>query len=226
MFLNSNIQNRVKHYDLLLSRELAYLKREHSQNLITYQKLENTIRRDSKQIFLHNRRKLSTPLDYIYNDQIDSFDYHKLSTNGNMNQQKRRLSSSTSSNYSHNQLDDFDDETISYTSSKQRRYSTKNQRLPPVIKTNLSEQSKRKTKTQHWMTNFQQTKRSKENSFEPFRILIEETSNPILPEPAPLQRQIRSFLDTLPTYKGIQNGFDNFAPSSLYSNRSSLIVIR
>ncbi|CAF1201629.1 unnamed protein product [Adineta ricciae] len=220
MFFNSNLQHRVKHYDLLLSRELANLQREHSQNLITYEKFENSIRRDSKQNCQMSRRKISTPSEYSCHEQIDAFDYRKVCSNSF----KRRLSSSTSSNHSQHQLDDFDDDTVSYSSFKQRRYSTKNQRLPPMVKATSNERGKNRNKNQYWMANFQQTNKSKENPFEPFTIVIEETPVPIRPEPTPLQRQIRSFLNNLPTYRGIQNGFDNFAPSSLYSNRPPIVI--
>ncbi|CAF4991351.1 unnamed protein product, partial [Rotaria socialis] len=40
----------------------------------------------------------------------------------------------------------------------------------------------------------------------------------------PIQRQVRSFLETLPTYKGAQNGFDSFGPASLYTNRSPVAI--
>ncbi|CAF3706470.1 unnamed protein product [Adineta steineri] len=234
MFLNSNVQSRVRHYDLLLTRELSFIKREHIQNLITYQKLENSIRRDNEQISNNNRTKISIPFNNIYNERTESIDYHKVcnigntttttNNNNNNSNQKRRLSSSTSSNMSQNQMDDFDDDTSSYMSMRNRRYSTKSQRLPPMVKATISIGQKRKSKTQHWMTNFQETKRSKENSNEPFTILIEETSSPNLPEPTPLQRQVCSFLDTLPTYKGVQHGFDSFAPASLYSNRTPIAI--
>ncbi|CAF5111448.1 unnamed protein product, partial [Rotaria sp. Silwood1] len=38
------------------------------------------------------------------------------------------------------------------------------------------------------------------------------------------QKQIHSFIDTLPTYTGSQRGFDNFAPASLYSSRAPVIM--
>ena len=167
---------------------------------MTYQKLENSIRRDNKQISNNNRTKICIPFKNIYNERTESIDYHKVSIFENNNSNpKRRLSSSTSSNISQNQMDEFDDDDISsYMSLRQRRYYVKNQqRLPPMVKATITNRQKRKSKNQYWMTNFQQSKKSKENPSEPFTILLEESSSPNLPEPTPLQRQVRSFLNTI-----------------------------
>jgi len=228
MLLNSNVHNRVKHFDILLARELSLIEHEYSQNLMTYQRLENSIRRDNKQSSNSNRTKISIPFNNIYNQRTESIDYHKVCSIGNNNNdnsnQKRRLSSSTSSNMSQNPIDDSDNDTSSSKSLRYRRYCTKNQRLPLMLKAAISNRQKRKSQNYHWMESYQQLKKPKDNANEPFRIFLGKSSNPSLPQPSPIQKQVRSFLETLPTYKGIQHGFDNFAPASLYSNRSPIII--
>jgi hypothetical protein len=228
---NASIQHRVKHFDLLLARELTYIKREHSQNLITHQKLENSIRRANNQPLSNHRPKRSIPFDNNYNGQTESIDYQKIRTNSitsNLNQ-KHRLSFGGSSGISQNQssveqMDELSEDTSSYISLRRRRYCTKSQRLPPIVKASIANQQRRERKTHQWMESFQQLNKQKENVNEPFTILNEELSKPNLPELSPIQRQVRSFLETLPTYKGVQRGFDSFGPSSLYTNRAPVAI--
>ncbi|CAF0950319.1 unnamed protein product [Rotaria sordida] len=231
MLRNSAAQHRVKHFNLLLARELSLIERTHSQNLITHQKLENSIRRANNQILNNNRTKISIPFDNIYNEQTESIDYHKLRMNDNNNNsnQKRRLSVGTCSNLSQNQtnsdqIDEFSDDTSSFISLRRRRLCTKTQRLPPIVKATISNRQKRENKAHQWMINLPQSNKSKENLNEQLIILNDESSKSNLPELTPIQRQVRSFLETLPTYKGVQHGFDSFAPASLYSNRAPVAI--
>ncbi|CAF0951186.1 unnamed protein product [Rotaria sordida] len=231
MLRNSAAQHRVKHFNLLLARELSLIERTHSQNLITHQKLENSIRRANNQILNNNRTKISIPFDNIYNEQTESIDYHKLRMNDNNNNsnQKRRLSVGTCSNLSQNQtnsdqIDEFSDDTSSFISLRRRRLCTKTQRLPPIVKATISNRQKRENKAHQWMINLPQSNKSKENLNEQLTILNDESSKSNLPELTPIQRQVRSFLETLPTYKGVQHGFDSFAPASLYSNRAPVAI--
>ncbi|CAF0724939.1 unnamed protein product [Rotaria sordida] len=231
MLRNSAAQHRVKHFNLLLARELSLIERTHSQNLITHQKLENSIRRANNQILNNNRTKISIPFDNIYNEQTESIDYHKLRMNDNNNNsnQKRRLSIGTCSNLSQNQtisdqIDEFSDDTSSFISLRRRRLCTKTQRLPPIVKATISNRQKRENKAHQWMINLPQSNKSKENLNEQLIILNDESSKSNLPELTPIQRQVRSFLETLPTYKGVQHGFDSFAPASLYSNRAPVAI--
>ncbi|CAF1214349.1 unnamed protein product [Rotaria sordida] len=231
MLRNSAAQHRVKHFNLLLARELSLIERTHSQNLITHQKLENSIRRANNQILNNNRTRISIPFDNIYNEQTESIDYHKLRMNDNNNNsnQKRRLSVGTCSNLSQNQtnsdqIDEFSDDTSSFISLRRRRLCTKTQRLPPIVKATISNRQKRENKAHQWMINLPQSNKSKENLNEQLIILNDESSKSNLPELTPIQRQVRSFLETLPTYKGVQHGFDSFAPASLYSNRAPVAI--
>jgi hypothetical protein len=107
---------------------------------------------------------------------------------------------------------------------RRRRFCTKTQRLPPIIKANTLTQQKRENKHHHWTSSFQQLTVSQENVNEPFTMSNEEISKPNLSELSPIERQVRSFLETLPTYKGVQHGFDSFAPASLYSNRAPVAI--
>jgi hypothetical protein len=229
--MNSTTQHRVKHFDLLLARELSLLEREHSQNLITHQKLENSIRRANNQSTNNNRNKQCIPFDNIYNEQAESLDYHKirLTNDNNNSNQRRRLSNGVNSTISQtptiiDQIDDFSDESSSFSLFRRRRVCTKHQRLPPIVKANILHRQRRDSKNLHWMTNIQQSNIHKDDGNEPFTMLNEESSKPNLPELTPIQRQVRSFLETLPTYKGVQHGFDSFAPASLYSNRAPVTI--
>ncbi|CAF0733873.1 unnamed protein product [Rotaria sp. Silwood1] len=236
MLLNSAAQHRVKHFNLLLARELSLIERKHSQNLITHQKLENSIRRANNQTLNNNRTKISIPFDNIYNEQTESIDHHKIrmndnNTNNNNNNSnpKRRLSIGACCTISQNQansdqIDEFSEDTSSFISLRRRRFCTNSQRLPPIVKATLSNRQKRENKTHQWMINLPQSSKSKENVNEQLTILDEEPSQSNLPELTPIQRQVRSFLETLPTYKGVQDGFDSFAPASLYSNRASVAI--
>ncbi|CAF3403798.1 unnamed protein product [Rotaria socialis] len=272
MLLNSAAQHRVKHFNLLLARELSYIERTHSQNLMSHQKLENSIRRANNQILNNNRTKICMPFDNIYNEQTESIDYHKMrindqiNINGNTNTNtanttiitatansnnnnianynhnnpnlKRRLSIGGSSTISQNQanfdpiVDEFSDDTSSFISLRRRRFCTKSQRLPPIVKATISTRHKREPKNQQWVTNLPQSNnnnnnnnnKSKDDVHEHLTMLNDESLKSTLTELTPIQRQVRSFLETLPTYKGAQNGFDSFGPASLYTNRSPVAI--
>ena len=232
MLLNSAAQHRAKHFNLLLARELSLIKREHEQNLITHQKLENSIRRATNQSSNTNRSKISIPFDHIYNEQTESLDYSKIHFNDNNNNhsnQKRRLSFGVNSSISQNQTNtdqtgEFSDDTSSVISVRRRRFCTKVQRLPPIVKASVLNRQRYGSKSHQWMTNFQQSNKPQENINEQIRMLNEESTRTNLPELSPIQRQVRSFLETLPTYKDIRHGFDSFGSSSLYSSRSPVII--
>jgi hypothetical protein len=230
MASNSIVQHRAKYLDHLLARELLSIEREHSHNLVIHQQLENSIRRANNQSSNNNRTKISKPFDDIYNEHTGTIDYHNIRNNINSNQ-KSCLSTSASSrsNKSYNQTNfDQSDEFFDYKSSsmslRRRQCCTKVQRLPLITKPNTSNQKKRENKNHHWMASFQQSNIRKENVNEPFTTLNEEITISNLSELTPIQRQVRSFLETLPTYKGTQQGFDSFAPASLYTHRVPIAI--
>lgn len=188
---NSNIQHRAKHFDLLLARKLAFIEREHYQNLLLHQKLENSIRRASLQSSNVKKPKSIVPFETSYKDRRTS---NACSTNN-----QTRVSS--------DHFDELSDDSLSSVSFRTRLYTGKNQRLPSITKTN------KQKSTYQWLNPFQEM-----DSFS------NQTNKTILPEISPIQKQIRSFLDRLPRYEGIQRGFDSFAPASLYTNRAPVII--
>jgi len=196
---NSNIQHRAKHFDLLLARKLAFIEREHYQNLLLHQKLENSIRRASLQSSNVKKPKFIVPFE-----TSSSLSHHT-------NNKDRRTSNACSTNnqtrVSSDHFDELSDDSLSSVSFRTRLYTGKNQRLPSITKIN------KQKSTYQWLNPFQEM-----DSFS------NQTNKTILPEISPIQKQIRSFLDRLPRYEGIQRGFDSFAPASLYTNRAPVII--
>jgi hypothetical protein len=207
MILNPAVQHRVKHFDLLLARELVLLGRAHEQNLITYTKLEKSIRRDSDQLSNPNLKKPSKlPPDEFY---------HKMPS---YIPEKTRLSISSTNN---TQID----ETLPQISPRRyRRTCFKPHRLPPIAKATTTNRKKRPSNDLHWVTSFQPEDTGKENISDTSTMIDEELPKAPLPELTRMQKQIHSFMGNLPTYKGVQGGFDNFAPSSLYSTRATVVM--
>ncbi|CAF2952457.1 unnamed protein product [Rotaria sp. Silwood2] len=214
MLLNATVQHRVKHYDLLLARELASIEREHEQNLITHKNLENSIRRETY------RKKSTLPFDEIYHEQNQTLDYHKINISTNNYLNDKSSSSVVSSIQNESQID----ETILQISSRHQRQCSKLQRLPPIIKASLLNRSKQSTNNSHWMDHFRPLNKRKESFNDTLLELNEQLSKATLPRITPIEKQINSFMESLPTYTGIQRGFDNFAPSSLYSSRPPVIM--
>jgi hypothetical protein len=198
MIPTATAQHLGKHFDLLLARELALIEREHKQKLIIHKKLENSIRRDNYQSTNSNRKKISISIE-------EPFHKH--------NEKSRSSITSTHSNNSRNQID----EILPQMFPRYHRYCFKAQRLPPIVKL---KRPKRTNNDSHW-PNIQ-----KENIHEALTLLDEDEELPkvSLPELTPIQKQIRAFLDTLPIYKGVQKGFDNFAAGSIYSFRAPVAM--
>ena len=75
------------------------------------------------------------------------------------------------------------------------------------------------------MTNLQPASTKLEADHQVLILIKEEgkkKSNPL--DPSPIHKQVRSFLDALPSYKGVQKGFDSFAATSLYSYRKPISI--
>ncbi|CAF3354029.1 unnamed protein product [Rotaria socialis] len=216
MLVNATVQQRVKHFDRLLSQELSLIKREHEQNLITHKNLVNFIRRDTNRTLNSNRKKISFKSDEFYCEQKEKSNHHtiEISTNG-----KSHLSISSVNNSPNSS-----DEKFVEMNSKFRRQCTKTQRLPPIIRSNISNRQKQTMNDLHWMSHLQKSKKHRDSSGEIFSQLDEESFEETLPALTPIEKQIQSFMTSLPMYTGIQKGFDNFAPSSLYSSRTPVIM--
>lgn len=101
------------------------------------------------------------------------------------------------------------------TSSNHRKYHRqcyKGQRLPPLTKSNRHKRKK-----------LHSTSKSDIQS-ENFTLISEPLPAISVPKLTVLDQQIQTFMEALPKYQGLEKGFDNFAPSSLYSNRARIAM--
>lgn len=221
MILNATVQHRVKHYDKLLLRELEFIKREYEQNLINYKNLENSIRRETNQISnINNKKKIRSKFDEIQQEiNIKSNeDKNDLLKTNNLNDKSDLsiLSINDNNQYKINEL------IINNKSSKYKRKCTKRERLPPIIKSIKTNREEKKLENNFdWLNNVKQL--NKDNDLDS-SFINENYSNNILIDSTPIEKQIQSFIKSLPKYTGIQKGFDNFSFSSLYSNRLPVIM--
>jgi hypothetical protein len=220
MDASPHVQQRNKHLDLLLLREKELLKGQHEQNLIIYKKIQQIIRHESEQIPICTRSILSTPLDEFYNEQ-----------NLIINQNKKRMhtndypiekSDKTIDNLNHrpHELNEQPSQPV----RKYRRLCVKAHRLPPIVTSHVTNREKRANKPVHRMSTFQQTNKENDNANEIFAALNQKISKPIVQERSHVKKKIHSFMETLPAYEGAQKGFDNFAPSALYSTRATVAM--
>lgn len=194
MIPNPTVQHRLKHFDQLLAEELSYLQRNCQQNLITYEKFEKSIRRDSEQIKVLKRQKyLRTPV--IDDDSIVSMEHTSSSIIST-----RHIRSPT-----------LIDETSPTILPKFHRQCYKPRRLPPIVK---FRRDKRTNIDYSWLKN------SHEN--QPFTLLDDKLPN--VSESSPIDERVQTFMDTLPPNKGLQKGFDNFAAAALYSRRAPVLM--
>lgn len=218
MLVNSVFHHRIKHFDLLLARELSLIEREHLQNQLLHQKLENSIRRSTNPTLTPYRKKLSVPFNNIYNEQTESFDYQKISSHDPIQPSaKTRFPTETHRHNLHQQPlipNSADDGT------NPKRVPNPMFRLPTIVKANMPNRQRRRESQQlNWLASFQQANPEKEIDRETFIVFNDETTKTTPIELTAIQRQVHSFLQTLPTYKGAQKGFDSFAATSLYSYR-------
>jgi len=198
MIPSAAAQHRGKHFDLLLTRELAAIEREHEQNLITLQKLERSIRRDNNRSKNHPRKKIPTLIDE------------------NSNEGTEKSSSSVISSTIYSQTQTQIDQALPQIFRRYHRQCFKAQRLPPIVKPS---RKKQKSNELNWMDALQN-----ENGDDTFTVLNERLPKLPSPDLITIQKRIHSFMEILPTYKGVQRGFDNFAPSSLYSRRAPVAM--
>ena len=208
MLINQATQHRVKHFDLLLSRELALIQRQFEQHLITHEKFERSIR--------HNKdeKKISLPLKDIYDEDTEKVNYKKIrqkvtKIDGNTNHQTSIDLLSliqTSSDVSTNEIS-------TRKPKKSRRLCTKAHPLPPIVKAKIV--SPRRVihyeKDLHWLSQIQSMNKGKESR------LTHSTDSTV-------DEHLHSFLDSLPAPQEIHYGFDSFGPSSLYSTRAPVAM--
>jgi len=220
MELNPHVQQRNKHLDLLLLREKELLKVQHEQNLIRYKKLEQINRHESKQIPICTRSILSTPLDELYNEQTPIINQHKKRMHTNDYPIEKSNKPIDNLNHRPHELNEQPSQPV----RKYRRLCVKAHRLPPIVTSHVNNREKRANKPVHRMATFQQTNKENENANDIFAALNQKVSQPIVRERSHVKKQIHSFMDTLPAYEGAQKGFDNFAPSALYSTRATVAM--
>jgi hypothetical protein len=199
MIPSAAAQHRSKHFDQLLARELAFIERGHEQNLLTYEKLERSIRRDRKRTLNIKRNKFSLP-----------------PINEHSSRQSELSRSSFASSTTVNQQSIINDKLPAFI-PKFHRQCYKPYRLPPIVKPTRPKQSKNDL---HWLAIDRIQTANNQNEIVTF--INEEIPKKTLLEltPTPIEQQIHSFMETLPIYKGVHKGFDNFAPAALHSNRT------
>ncbi|UJR13459.1 hypothetical protein I4U23_000473 [Adineta vaga] len=214
MVTNPHVQSRVKHFELLLSREKVLLERRYDQNISTYKKLEQTIRHESKKIPICSRRKESIPIDELYNEE-----------NRPENQRKKRIHSFDNPyNKSTTNQTQFSNEKTSPFLPKYRRLCTKAHRLPPITGACIPSTEKRIHQQRIRQNDNETIDRESEILNDLIKDINDQLSKRTTTETNKVDRQVHSFMDTLPEYKGLQKGFDNFGPSSLYSTRVTVAM--
>jgi hypothetical protein len=220
MALNSHVQKRNKHLDLSLLRETEFIERQYEQNLIIYKKFEQIVRHDMKQIPVCTRRIDWIPLDEVHNEENPITNQHKKRMH--MNDDPIEKSDIPIDNFNHgpHQLNGQPSQPV----RKYRRLCLKGDRLPPIVTSHGTNREKRANKPVRRMTTFQQSNIENENANHIFAALNQKLSKRTERETSHVRTKIHSFLDTLPTYEGARKGFDNFAPSALYSTRATVAM--
>lgn len=207
MMINQATQHRVKHFDLLLSRELSLIQRQYEQHLITHEKFERSIRHQKEE------KKISLPLTSIYNEATNTIDYKKLRqkvTKHDPNAIHR--SSIDLSSLLNTSTDVSSDETPVKKPRKSRRLCTKAHPLPPIIKANVPHPRHLPAeKDIHWISQIQSLNKEKES-----RLTYSTDST--------VDEHLHSFLETLPAPQEIHYGFDSFGSSALYSTRAPVAM--
>ena len=206
MLVNAAVQHRVKHFDLILSRELAFLQRQYEQHLISHDRFARAVRHQTKE------SNVSPPLKEIYNEETQTVDYRKLRKKKKKKFADRRPSIE-SSVLSQLQSDvSSSHETSSQLSQSRRRYCTKAQPLPPICSHRARRTSRSSyEKDFHWISNFS-----------PSTSTLVKENDARLNDFGAVDEEIQSFLRTLPNANEIHHGFDSFASSSLYSTRGAV----
>lgn len=220
MVTNPHVQNRVKHFDQLLSREIELIQRQHEQALVRYKKLEQNIRYESKKIPKCTRQKISIPLEEIHNGENQTNKPNKKRMHTDDDSREKFNISIENFNHRSNQSNEKPTQPV----LKYRRLCTKSQRLPPIVPSHIPRRDKRSNNNPHWRTNFQQSNKENDNMNDIVSALNEQFSKRTARETTETEEQVESFKKTLPKNEGVQKGFDNFAPSALYSTRATVAM--
>ena len=211
MAVNLAVLHRAKHFDLLLSRQLESIQREHGVNATIHQKLKNAIRRE------YPRHHISLPFDEIYDRRTETFDHRKMCLKRNDGWKSMVHLSTDISTIAPTQTDASASNPILESSPHRRRHCTKVQLLPPIVRPNESHRGK-------------QTSRDLLRIF-PLRTPTVAEANPSDPmssrtvdSMALVQAKVDNFLQALPPSKNVRSGFDSFALASLYVTRTPICI--
>ena len=211
MAVNLAVLHRAKHFDLLLSRQLVSIQREHGVNSTIHQKLENAIRRE------YPRNYVSVPFHEIYDERTETFDHRKMRLKRNDGWNSMVHSSTDSSSVTENQTDASASDPSSESSPRRRRYCTKVQFLPPIVRSNKSHRRKQTSGDLPLISPLGTSTVAEGNLSGPM-------SNRTVDSMALIQTKVDSFLQTLPTSKNVRSGFDSFASASLYVTRTPICI--
>ena len=206
MVTNPHVQSRVKHYEILLSREVVLLERQREHNLTTLKKLEQTIRHESKKIPICSRRKDLVPLE----------ERHSAKNQQNRNAHALGRSQNTRTQGSNENASPF--------VPKFRRLCTKAHRLPPITKSCIPSTEQRITNDRVRRLDNETIDIENEDLHDLLVTITNQLAKHSASETTKVDKQVHSFIEALPEYKGVQQGFDSFAPSSLYSTHATVAM--
>lgn len=219
MLLNPICHQRLKHFDLLLAKELTIIEREHFYNIVSHRKLENTIRQDSTKTSINERRNVSIPFDDIFNERTGTIDCHRYQVFQRHTGQQQNSHSTVN-----NRFERCRSSNVGKYHNEDLLAKSKVPRLPAIIKASLNVRERRDSKNMHWMTTLEQIHRKKPKDPEVFAIWNDDATMKSEPKRTVIQQQVRTFLNTLPIYQGVHKGFDSFGVNSLHSDLESSIV--
>lgn len=214
MQLNNTVQHRVKHFDQLLGKEMAYLSREYQQNLSTIDKFERSIRHQT------DKKKVSLSIDEIYDKQTETIDYNKLKRTPNGEHDFPCAGTDDESSQIQTESEVSSLATSNESVAVRRRHCMKADKLPPIYRPQRNNRSKL-FKSQQWTSSFGCLDRQKQHSN---KSLGKDHRFIKTKDFSSIDSHVQLFLNDLPPSKDIQFGFDAFGPSSLYSNRLPVIM--
>ncbi|CAF0802490.1 unnamed protein product [Adineta steineri] len=222
MASNPHVQNRNKHYDLALKRQLISLDRKCEQSLSTIKKTEQAIRHESKKIAICSRQKSAIRPHEI---RMGENQPPVVNQQPVINQKKRTYSNDYSNeNVRSSPMNDIKNKQYQYAektspyATKFLRLCTNAHRLPPVVKSHIPPlKQQRLNKDTHWTSSYQASTKDGESVSDIISLLNEQLSKRSVVDMTNMDEQVHSFIEQLPTYEGIQQGFDNFGPSSRHS---------
>lgn len=207
MVTNPHVQSRVKHYDLLLARELVLIERKHEHNLVIHKKLEQTIRHESRKIPMCSRKQILSE-DEIVEPPPPNINPHKRRA-----QREYSSAKATGANAKPSVL-----------MPKFRRLCSKAHRLPPITTACIAPLGERMDKERLWREGKQAIDKENEAYNERMSVQRDKLMKRMKSDTNVANDHYVSFRDTLEEYEGVQPGFDSFAASAIYSTRAPVAM--